>query len=116
MELQKTGSYAKAYVEILEIINYMGKEYKEKVPPKLLKHFEENRDPNYVYKFGDTQMGNNQIFSTETIGLLSMLEYRYWANDDEKKALKESLEKNEKNYQDCVNEKYNPKNIFGNKK
>ena len=40
MEPQNTNSYAKAYTEILEIINYMGERYRSKTPPKLLKFFE----------------------------------------------------------------------------
>lgn len=112
MELQKTLSYAKAYVEILEIINYMGEEYKKKIPTKLLNYFEENKDSNYVYQLEKHKDKDIQIFSTETIGLLSMIEYKYWTKDNEKELLTNALIENEKKYQGYINEKYNPDKIF----
>lgn len=110
MELQKTDSYAKAYVEILEIINNMGKEYKKKIPSKLLDLFEENKDLDYSF-----QLNGRQIFSDKTIGLLAMLESKYLANDDEKELLNKALAENEDNYQKELREKYNPDNLFQNK-
>lgn len=112
MELQKTDSYAKAYVEILEIINHMGENYKKMIPSKLLKFFEENKDSNYFYDLSKSKDDNMQIFSNETIGLLSMLESKYWAKDDEKKILNEALLENEKKYQEYLREKFNPDNLF----
>lgn len=116
MEIQRTGSYAKAYVEILEIINYMGEEYKKKIPTKLLNYFEENKDSNYIYQLDKNKSDDVQIFSAETIGLLSMLEYKYWAKDAEKKVLNNALMENEKKYQNYIREKYNPNEVFKNKK
>lgn len=112
MELQKTDSYARAYVEILEIINHMGENYKKMIPSKLLKFFEENKDSNYIYDLGKSKDDNRQIFSNETIGLLSMLESKYWAKDNEKKLLNDALIENEKRYQEELREKYNSDNLF----
>ncbi len=114
MELQKTDSYAKAYVEILEIIDHMGEKYREMIPPKLLKFFEENKDSNYSYDLGKPKEDNMQVFTNETIGLLTMLELKYWANDNEKKMLNNALEENEKKYQEELREKYNLDNLFKN--
>lgn len=116
MELQKTDSYAKAYVEILEIINNMGEEYKKKIPSKLINFFEQNKDPNYYYQLKKSEKENIKIFSNETIGLLSMLEYKYWSKDNEKKILNDALKENEKKYQEKLRQKYNPDEIFKNKK
>lgn len=113
MELQKTDFYAKAYVEILEIINNMGEEYKKKIPPKLIKFFEQNKDPNYSYK---SEKDKIKTFSKETIGLLAMLESKYWANNNEKKILNNALMENEKKYQEKLRQKYNPDEIFKNRK
>ena len=115
MKLQKTDSYAKAYVEILEIINHMGENYKKMIPSKLLKFFEDNKDLNYFYDLSKSEDDNMQIFSNETIGLLSMLEYKYWANDNEKKILNDALIENEKKYQEELRKKYNPDKLFKNK-
>ena len=44
MYVQKNDTYAKAYVEILEIIKHMEQKYRDKIPIKLLKFFEENKE------------------------------------------------------------------------
>lgn len=110
MELQMTDSYARAYVEILEIINHMGEEYKRKIPSKLLNFFEENKDLNYTYQL--TKTTNNGVFLDETISLLSMLESKYWATPEEKAILDKALKDNEIEYQKQLKEKYNPDNLF----
>ena len=112
MEPTKTNLYAKAYTEILEIINYMGERYRSKTPPKLLKFFEENKDNNYIYKITEINESVTQKFSKETLGLLTLLEYKYWASDSEKELLKKSLIENERKYQEELRKKYNPDNLF----
>ena len=112
MEPQNTNSYAKAYTEILEIINYMGERYRSKTPPKLLKFFEENKDNNYIYKITEINESVTQKFSKETLGLLTLMEYKYWASNSEKELLKKSLTENERKYQEELRKKYNPDNLF----
>ncbi len=114
--MQKTSSYSKAYVEILEIINTMGEEFKNKVPTKLLNLFEEKKDPNYIFDLSKVQNTDKQVFMDETIGLLSLLELKYWANDEEKEMLTKALKENEIKYQKELREKYNPDDIFKNDK
>ena len=116
MKHSNKDSYAKAYTEILEIINYMGDEYKNKAPTKLLNFFEDKKDKNYIYKI--SKMDENVIrdFSEKTKGLLTLLEYKYWTDDNEKELLRQALIRNEKNYQEEIRKKYNPDNIFKNKK
>ena len=113
---QKTNPYAKAYTEILEIINFMGDRYRKKTPQKLLDFFEENKDKNYIYKINEINDDVTRNFSKETLGLLSLMEYKYWASDSEKELLKKSLIENEKKYQEELRKKYNPDNLFKNKK
>ena len=112
MEPQNTNSYAKAYTEILEIINYMGERYRSKTPPKLLKFCEENKDNNYIYKITEINESVTQKFSKETLGLLTLMEYKYWASNSEKELLKKSLTENERKYQEELRKKYNPDNLF----
>lgn len=115
MESQKIDTYAKSYVEILAIINYMGETYKEKIPPKLIEFFEKNKDSNYNFELGNIKSDNMNTFSDKTICLLSILEYKYWTNDYEKKVLMGALIKNEKEYQKELRLKYDPDNIFKSK-
>ena len=115
MESQMTDSYAKAYVQILEIIKHMGDEYINKIPKKLMDFFEENKDKNYTFKLAEQKENTEQIFSKETLGLLAMIESKYWATPEEKEILDKALAENEKKYQAEMREKYNPDNVFKNK-
>lgn len=112
MEIQNTNAYAKTYTEILEIINFMGDRYRKKTPQKLLDFFEENKDKNYIYKINEINDDVTRNFSKETLGLLSLMEYKYWASDSEKELLKKSLIENEKKYQEELRKKYTPDNLF----
>ena len=116
MKPQKTNPYAKAYTEILEIINYMGDRYKKRTPQKLLDFFEENKDKSYIYKLNEINEDVTKKFSKETLGLLCLMEYKYWASDSEKELLRKSLIENEKKYQEEIRKKYNYDNLFKNKK
>ena len=115
MYVQKNDTYAKAYVEILEIIKHMEQKYRDKIPIKLLKFFEENKDSSYEYNLNEIKEKQNEIFSQKTIELLAMLELKYLANETEKELLKEALEENDKIYQAELREKYNPDTLFKNK-
>ncbi len=113
MNLQLTTTYPKAYVEILEIINYMGQEYKKKIPSKLLNFFEGNKDLNYEYKLESLNL--SKPFLNETMIILALIEQKYWTTDKEREVLNQALKENEKKYQEDLREKYNPDNLFKNK-
>ena len=115
MYVQKNDTYAKAYVEILEIIKHMEQKYRDKIPIKLLKFFEENKDSSYEYNLNEIKEKQNEIFSQKTIELLAMLELKYLATETEKELLKEALEENDKIYQAELREKYNPDTLVKNK-
>ncbi len=108
MKFQNTDSYSRSFVEILTIINHMEEKYREMIPSKLLNFFEENKDPNYFYDLNDIKDINTKVFSDETIGLLSMIEFKYWTQNSEKEILNNALVENEKKFQMKSREKYNP--------
>ena len=110
MDLPKTSEYAKAYVEILEIINKIDKEYKDKIPEKLLDFFENNKDLKYEFKVEN--MNSQKPFLRETVVILTVLEQKYWANDEEREILNRVLKENEEKHQKEIREKYNPNRIF----
>ena len=67
--------YAKAYVEILTIINNMDEKYKQAIPKKLLEFFEKNKDNKYKFQINDLTL-KNQTLLKETIGILIILEMK----------------------------------------
>ena len=109
------GTYSQSYTEILEIIKNMDQPYKDKIPAKLIKFFEDNKDNNYKYNIAEMQDNPNMMLSQKTIDLLAMIELKYLATEAEKELLKDCLDKNDVKYQTELREKYNPDNIFGNK-
>lgn len=112
MELLMKDRYSRAYVEILEIIKCMGKEYENKIPKKLLGIFEKNKDKEYKYTFDSSKKLKEQNLLDETIGILSVIELKYWATPEEKEMLSKVLKTNEEKYQKELRKKYNPDNIF----
>lgn len=110
-----TSTYAQAYVEILEIIRNMEQNYQDKIPAKLIEFFEKNKDSNYKYTLDEIGEKQNMAFSQKAIDLLAMLELKYLATEKEKELLKGALDKNEIKYQEELQGKYNPDNLFKNK-
>ena len=108
-------TYEKAYVQILEIIKHMGEEYINKIPNTLLDFFEQNKDKNYIFKLNEPEELKGEVFSSKTLGLLAMIESKYWATPEEKEILDKALKENENKYQAQMRKKYNPDNIFKNK-
>ena len=59
----------------------------------------------------------NQNLLEETLALIAMLNLQYWCKDEqEKERLKNIYAENERKYQEELGLKYNPNNIFNNKK
>lgn len=115
MEIIMNDKYSKAYVEVLEIIRHMEKDFQSKVPQKLLDMFKQKSDKNYEYHIDLNKKINEQKLSEETIAILSVLELKYWATPEQKEILNKALDDNEKRYQEELRQKYNIDNLFKNK-
>ena len=92
-----------AYKEIGQILNLLGNEYKAKIPPKVLTLFEQNE----TLEYGEIDDWYNRIengqISRNALVILSILNIKYWANEEEKQQLQAIYDENEKEYQDKVN-------------
>lgn len=101
-----------AFKEVNEIINIMGKEYKNKIPEELLKLLQNEEEKEYKTKIKkDLPFEKQQITRTALI-LLNYINMNYWIDEDKKKVLKQIYAKNEHDYQKILREKYNPDEIF----
>lgn len=102
-----------AYAEVDEILNLLEDDYIDKVPEKVRNFFREERDKKYIPKIEVDIPLTEQNLKRETMVLLAVLKLNYWCKDEkEKQAFLNELDENEKEY----NEKYNPDNLFNNKK
>ena len=115
MENILSNKTARAYTEILEIIKNLDNESANKIPKKLINFFEENKDKNYKFQLDDSKPLEEQELSEETGGLLAVLALNYFSSEEEKEKIKEKLIENENKYQEQLNERYNPNNLFKSK-
>lgn len=109
-------TYAKAYVEILEIIKTMDQQCREKIPSKLIDFFEKNKDSEYTYVWGGMNENSKLSFSQKTIDLLAMIEIKYLVKGKDQELLKDVINENDIKHQKKLKEKYNLEKIFKNNK
>ena len=115
--VQMTKERREAYVEVLEILKHMEKQYVEKIPIKLRNFFQENASKEYNFHINLTIPLEENKFKDNTLSILAMLNLNYWCDDEEhKKELISQYRENEQRYQEELRQKYNPDNLFQNKK
>lgn len=102
-----------AYKQLITILNNMEPEYKEKIPKKLMKLFEENSAKDYEFHLDLTRPLQEQELNSKTLALLAMLNLNYWCEtEEEKQELIKHYTENERKYQEELRKKYNTDNIF----
>ena len=88
------------YREIYLILNKLGKEYIDKIPPNIYRYIVENMD---------TEADQNNRISKETISFIAVFHYKYWLqNELEKDKFLRILTEN----QAKMNENNNLENMF----
>lgn len=108
--------YAKAYTELLEILKYVSKESLNKIPKEKLDMYNKNKDKNYTYKYDEQLEFEEQNILQLTRILIANLYIEYWAEEDEKNEIKQKDRKELEQIEKEKREKYNPDNLFNNKK
>ena len=108
--------YIQANTEIKCLLKYFPINYIKKLPTKLLEMIYKNSDDKYNIEIDLRKDLKNQNISKKTKDMLAVLTYNYWSSEDEKKDIIKRLNENERNYQEELREKYNPDNVFRNRK
>lgn len=108
--------YAKAYTELLEILKHISKESLNKIPKEKLDMYNKNKDKNYTYKYDEQLEFEEQNILQLTRILIANLYIEYWAEEDEKNEIKQRDRKELEQIEKEKREKYNPDNLFNNKK
>ena len=92
MDLNFNKRYA--YAEVYSILNWLGDEYKRKVPRNLLQLFKLERKFGYDPELDFSKPLNDQV-RQETKNIIAYLQYSCWLENDQKKAeLKAKVEEN----------------------
>lgn len=110
-----TLEYKQSLKEVNTILNFMGKEYINKLPDKLLSFIEDNMDSTYISEINVNTPLNEQILKNDTKILLSLIYRNYWCSEEKKKLLLEEDAYLKSEYEKAIYKKYNPDNIFKNK-
>ena len=104
---------ALAYSEVYEILNLIGKEYKDKIPTEVLQIIVQEMDKQYKPQINIKRPLKDQNLRQRTYDILGMLQLNYWCkNENEKKELLKKFSENDKKREEEIYEKYNPNNIF----
>ncbi len=111
-----TKEYAMAYKEVIEILKYVPDEDVAKIPEKKLVFYRKNMDKDYDYKIDKTKEFEEQEMLDITKAVLANIFRDYWATPYQRERIlakeKYDLEKLEEEKR----EKYNPDDIFKNRK
>ena len=109
--------YSNAMAELLHYLKGIRQEDINKILTKLMNFIKENASKNYECSFDYNKPLKELDLLDETRGLVGMICYNYWCeNAEQKSEYLNKLNENEKNYQQMLREKYNPDNLFKNKK
>lgn len=107
-----------AFTEVNEIIKMMPNELVKKIPNKFIEMIEEERDKEYYPNIQEPL--EKQRLKNETIIILGLIYRDFLCSPDEKRRLQEKdareLQEVQKAIEEEIREKYNPDNIFKNKR
>ena len=106
------NSYAKAYTEVLEIINHFSEDEYKKIPKEKIDFYEKHKDREYDFKINPNIDLAEQNISRKTNAILVSLFRDYFATAKQKEILKNLLQQNQEKLEKEKYLKYNPDNIF----
>ena len=86
-----------AYCEVGQILNLIGKPYTKKIPPKVMRLFEQNKLARQKTNINIQEISRNALI------IISILNLKYWATNEEKEKLKAIYNQNEIEYQNKIN-------------
>ena len=109
--------YANAMAETLHYLKGIRKEDIDKIPKSFIKFLEENASKEYICNF-DYHIPLKELnLLDETKGIIGTICLNYWCNTQEQKqAYLKRLNENEMKFEEDIREKYNPDNLFKDKK
>lgn len=101
------STYAKAYTEVLEILNYLNKKDYNKIPKYEIDLLERNCDKEYKFTIDKNKKLEEQKISKEANATLIVLFQKYFTNEQQKKRLREILMQNYEKHEEQKRLVYN---------
>lgn len=90
--MELTKEYARAYVEVLEVIKYLKKDEYNRIPKEKIELYEKYKDEDYVFKYDSKKPLTNQV-SIEAKNVLANLFLKYISTQDDRTSFYEKERK-----------------------
>ena len=108
----KVNDYSIVLSQVYEILQYLPKEYFEKIPKKMIDEITKNKNATYQYEYDkDKGLDDSEILE-ETKDLMSAIYVSYLCDEDRKAEIIEICKQNDKKIQEELEKKYSVDNIF----
>ncbi len=102
-----------AYAEVVEVLDNMSLEDRNKIPKKVYDFFIEKSSKDYIKHLNKNIALCKQDIREDTKEILAILLTNYWCKtENEKNDFLKLFRENELKYQQDLREKYNPDNLF----
>lgn len=108
--------YKEAITEVIEILKYTRKEEVDKISPSFMEYLQSNVSSTYTSNLDHTCTIDKMQLKKETRMILAIIYRKFWCNQENKQNFDRILNENERKHQEEIREKYNPDDIFKNKK
>ena len=106
----------KRLVEVEYILRKLDDEYINKIPQEVWDYIDENKDKNYIFEYDNDKVLSEQNLSIDTVSILTYINMEYLLEEKVRRELRELLKKDDKIAEQQKKEKYNPEDLFKNKK
>lgn len=111
-----SSEFSEGISETLDILNHMENIYIEKIPEKFRDFLEKNKSADYISSLDHSKKINEMNLKEKTKDILAIIYMNYWCTPEQKENYQKVLNENELKYQEELKEKYNPDNVFKDKK
>ncbi len=106
----------KRLAEVDYILKKLDNKYINKIPQEVWDYITENKDKNYVFEYDNDKILSEQNLNIDTISILTYINMEYLLEEKERRELLELLKKDDMVAEQQKKEKYNPEDLFKNKK
>ena len=111
-----TKELSEAAVEFNSILEYTTEDLKNKIPKKFLDFLQSIQSKTYKFEYDKTKKLDEQKLKPKTRGLIALVYQDYICNEAEKEEYIQKSQKLIKQIEESKREKYNPNDIFKDKK
>ena len=102
----------KRFTEVIEVLNHLDSKYYNMIPSDVIELIENNKDPNYAWKYDETKGLTNQNLPRDTIVILSMINTNYLLNPEQKEYFVRLHKYNQTKVEEEKLNKHDPTKIF----